>query len=26
VRAEKMPDGTLQTTRINVGRDGVVPQ
>jgi hypothetical protein len=26
VRADKMPDGTLQTARINVGRDGVVPQ
>ena len=26
VRAEKMPDGTLQTGRINVGRNGVVPQ
>jgi len=26
VRADKMPDGTLQTGRINVGRDGVVPQ
>ena len=26
VRAEKIPDGTLQTARINVGRDGVVPQ
>jgi hypothetical protein len=26
VRADKMPDGTLQTTRINVGRAGVVPQ
>lgn len=24
-RADKMPDGTLQTARINVGRDGVVP-
>jgi len=26
VRADKMPDGTLQTARINVGRTGVVPQ
>ena len=26
VRADKMPDGTLQTARINVGRSGVVPQ
>ncbi|MGD0024872.1 MAG: hypothetical protein ABSC37_09645 [Xanthobacteraceae bacterium] len=26
VRADKMLDGTLQTARINVGRDGVVPQ
>jgi hypothetical protein len=26
VRAEKMPDGTLQTGRVNVGRNGVVPQ
>jgi hypothetical protein len=26
VRADKMPDGTLQTGHINVGRDGVVPQ
>jgi hypothetical protein len=26
VRADKMPDGTLQTGRINIGRDGVVPQ
>jgi len=26
VRADKLPDGTLQTARINVGRDGVVPQ
>jgi len=26
VRADKMPDGTLQAARINVGRDGVVPQ
>jgi hypothetical protein len=26
IRADKMPDGTLQTARINVGRDGVVPQ
>ena len=26
VRADKMPDGTLETARINVGRDGVVPQ
>jgi hypothetical protein len=26
VRADKLPDGTLQTGRINVGRDGVVPQ
>jgi hypothetical protein len=26
VRADKIPDGTLQTARINVGRDGVVPQ
>jgi hypothetical protein len=26
VRAETIPDGTLQTARINVGRDGVVPQ
>ena len=26
VRADKMPDGTLQTARINVGRNGVVPQ
>jgi len=26
VRADKMPDGTLQTSRINVGRAGVVPQ
>ena len=26
VRADKMPDGTLQTARINVGRDGVMPQ
>jgi hypothetical protein len=25
-RADKLPDGTLQTARINVGRDGVVPQ
>ena len=24
-RADKQPDGTLQTGRINVGRDGVVP-
>jgi len=23
---ERLPDGTLQTARINVGRDGVVPQ
>jgi hypothetical protein len=26
VRADKIPDGTLQAARINVGRDGVVPQ
>lgn len=26
VRADKLPDGTLQTARINVGRQGVVPQ
>jgi hypothetical protein len=26
VRADKIPDGTLQTARINVGREGVVPQ
>jgi hypothetical protein len=26
VRADKMSDGTFQTNRINVGRDGVVPQ
>ena len=26
IRADKMPDGTLQTNRVNVGRDGVVPQ
>jgi hypothetical protein len=26
VRADKMPDATLQTGRINVGRNGVVPQ
>jgi hypothetical protein len=26
VRADEMPDGTLQTARINVGRDGVVLQ
>jgi hypothetical protein len=26
VRADKMPDGTLQTARVNVGRSGVVPQ
>src|ERR1700735_3977894 len=26
VRADKMPDGTFETNRINVGRDGVVPQ
>jgi hypothetical protein len=26
VRADKMPDGTLQTARISVGRAGVVPQ
>jgi hypothetical protein len=25
-RADKMPDGTLQTARINVGRGGIVPQ
>ncbi len=25
VRADKKPDGTLQTARINVGRDGIVP-
>jgi len=25
-RADKLADGTLQTARINVGRDGVVPQ
>jgi hypothetical protein len=25
VRADKMPDGTFQTGRINIGRDGVVP-
>ena len=25
-RADKLPDGTLQTARINVGREGVVPQ
>ena len=24
--ATKKPDGTLEATRINVGRDGVVPQ
>ena len=24
--ATKMPDGTLEANRINVGRDGVVPQ
>jgi hypothetical protein len=26
VRADKTPDGTLETSRINVGRNGVVPQ
>jgi hypothetical protein len=26
VRADKLPDGTLQTARVNVGRQGVVPQ
>jgi outer membrane lipoprotein SlyB len=26
VRAEKKPDGTFEADRINVGRDGVVPQ
>jgi hypothetical protein len=26
VRADKTPDGTLQTARVNVGRDDVVPQ
>jgi hypothetical protein len=26
VRAEKRPDGTLEAARVNVGRDGVVPQ
>jgi hypothetical protein len=26
VRADKQPDGTLETSRINVGRNGVVPQ
>jgi hypothetical protein len=26
VRADKQPDGTLETSRINVGRGGVVPQ
>jgi len=26
VRADKMPDGTMQTGRINVGRNGVLPQ
>jgi hypothetical protein len=26
LRPEKLPDGTLQTARVNVGRDGVVPQ
>ena len=26
VRADKLPDGTLQTARINVGRSGVIPQ
>jgi hypothetical protein len=25
VRAERKPDGTLETGRVNVGRDGVVP-
>ena len=25
-RAEKKPDGTLEAARVNVGRDGVVPQ
>ena len=26
ISATKKPDGTLETTRVNVGRDGVVPQ
>src|SRR5262245_11898011 len=26
LRAEKKPDGTLETARVNVGRNGVVPQ
>jgi hypothetical protein len=26
IRAVKKPDGTLETDRVNVGRDGVVPQ
>jgi len=26
VRAEKKPDGTLEAARVNVGRDGVVPE
>jgi hypothetical protein len=26
VRAEKKSDGTLEAARVNVGRDGVVPQ
>jgi hypothetical protein len=26
IRAMKKPDGTLETDRVNVGRDGVVPQ
>jgi hypothetical protein len=26
VRADKAPDGTLSTARVNVGRSGVVPQ
>lgn len=25
LRADRLPDGTLQTARVNVGRDGVVP-
>jgi hypothetical protein len=26
IRALKQPDGSLTTNRVNVGRDGVVPQ
>ena len=26
ISATKKPDGTLETARVNVGRDGVVPQ